>query len=36
MTKELVVAAYDRDYSWVKDLNPDVKVVPYRKVQGLY
>lgn len=29
--KELVIAAYDRDYNWVKSLNPDVKVTVYRK-----
>ena len=29
--KELVIAAYDRDYSWVKLLNPDIKVTVYRK-----
>lgn len=29
--KELVIAAYDRDYSWVKALNSDIKVTVYRK-----
>lgn len=32
MEKELVIAVYDRDYtSWIKDINNDVKITPYRK-----
>ena len=31
MKKELVVAAYDKDLSWVSKLNDDVKVTIYRK-----
>ena len=33
MKKELVIAAYDRDYSWVNQLE-DVKVTVYRKGDG--
>lgn len=29
--KELVIAAYDRDYSWVTHLHPDIKVTVYKK-----
>jgi hypothetical protein len=29
--KELVIAAYDRDYSWINKLNNEVKVTIYRK-----
>lgn len=29
--KELVIAAYDRDYSWINKLNNDIKVTIYRK-----
>jgi hypothetical protein len=31
MTKELVIAAYDKDLSWVSDINSDVKTTIYRK-----
>lgn len=31
MRKELVIAAYDKDYSWVKEINSEVKVTIYRK-----
>ena len=31
MRKELVIAAYDKDLSWVKSLNDDVKITIYRK-----
>lgn len=31
MKKELVIAAYQRDYGWTKYLNSDVKVTVYRK-----
>jgi hypothetical protein len=31
MKKELVIAAYDKDLSWVKSLNDDVKITIYRK-----
>ena len=34
MKKELVIAAYDRDYSWVNKLNNDVSVTVYRKGSG--
>jgi hypothetical protein len=33
MKKELVIAAYDRDYSWVQHL-ADVKITVYRKGEG--
>ena len=29
--KELVIAAYDRNYSWICDLNSNVKVTIYKK-----
>jgi hypothetical protein len=31
MNKELVIAAYDRDLSWVNEINKDVKITIYRK-----
>ena len=31
MQKELVVAAYERDVSWLKDVNPEVIKTVYRK-----
>lgn len=31
MTRELVIAAYDKDYSWIDRLDPEVKVTIYRK-----
>jgi hypothetical protein len=31
MTKELVISAYQRDYSWIGYLNPEIKVTIYRK-----
>ena len=31
MTKQLVISAYQRDYGWIKYLNPSVEVVVYRK-----
>lgn len=31
MKKELVIAAYDRDYSWINSVNDDVSVIIYRK-----
>jgi hypothetical protein len=31
MNKELVIAAYQRDYDWVNYINPDVKITIYRK-----
>lgn len=31
MTRELVIAAYDKDYSWIERLDPEVKVTVYRK-----
>lgn len=34
MKKELVIAAYDRDYSWVNKLDNDVSVTVYRKGSG--
>lgn len=34
MKKELVIAAYDRDYSWVDKLDNDVSVTVYRKGSG--
>ncbi|MDA7648757.1 DUF3431 domain-containing protein [Akkermansiaceae bacterium] len=31
MVKELVIAAYDRDYNWVENIARNVKITPYRK-----
>jgi hypothetical protein len=31
MIKELVIAAYDRDYNWVENIARNVKITPYRK-----
>jgi hypothetical protein len=31
MTKELVIAAYDRDLNWVNEIDKDVKITIYRK-----
>lgn len=31
MTRELVIAAYDKDYSWIEKIDPNVKVTVYRK-----
>lgn len=31
MTRELVIAAYDKDYGWIDKLDPEVKVTVYRK-----
>ena len=31
MTRELVIAAYDKDYSWINKLDVEVKVTVYRK-----
>ncbi len=31
MSKELVIAAYERDYSWSELINKDVKITVYRK-----
>jgi hypothetical protein len=31
MTKELIIAAYDRNLGWVSSLNSDVKQTIYRK-----
>lgn len=33
--KELILAAYDREYSWISKLNSDVKVTVYRKGTSL-
>jgi hypothetical protein len=33
--KEVVIAAYDRDYDWVNNLNSDVKVTVYKKGDSL-
>lgn len=30
-TKELIISAYNRDYSWVNNLNKDIKVTIYNK-----
>jgi len=32
--KEIVIAAYERDYNWVKDLNSDIKITIYKKGEG--
>jgi hypothetical protein len=29
--KEIIIAAYDRDYSWIDQLDDDVKITIYRK-----
>ena len=34
MTRELVIAAYDKDYSWINKLDSEVKVTVYRKGNG--
>jgi len=31
MKKELVIAAYNRDYDWIHNLSPDIKTTIYRK-----
>jgi hypothetical protein len=31
MKKELVISAYERNYGWIKYVNPNVKVTVYRK-----
>lgn len=31
MTRELIIAAHNRDYSWIDRLDPEVKVTVYRK-----
>lgn len=31
MKKEVLISAYDRDYSWISKINPDVSVIVYRK-----
>ncbi len=31
MLKELVIAAYDREYNWINNLHPDILVTIYRK-----
>jgi len=31
MNKELVISAYQRDYGWIKYVNPNVKITVYRK-----
>jgi dTDP-4-dehydrorhamnose reductase len=31
LKKEVVIAAYDRDYSWIKNLNKEIKITVYRK-----
>lgn len=35
MTRELVIAAYDKDYSWINKLNPNIKVTVYRKGESI-
>ena len=30
LNKEVVIAAYDRDYSWIGQLDPNVKPTVYR------
>lgn len=36
MKKELVISAYEREYKpWIKYLNDDVKITPYRKGKNL-
>lgn len=35
MKKELVISAYQRDYGWIKYLNPSVKITVYRKGQEI-
>ena len=31
MTKELVISAYERDYSWINLVNDNIKKTVYRK-----
>ena len=31
MKRELVIAAYDKDYSWINQLDPKIKITVYRK-----
>lgn len=31
LTKELIIAAYNRDYSWILNIDPSVKTTVYRK-----
>jgi hypothetical protein len=31
MIRELVISAYDKDYSWVSALDPEIKITVYRK-----
>jgi hypothetical protein len=33
--KEIIISAYKRDYSWINDLNSDIKVTTYRKGENL-
>lgn len=35
MTKQLVISAYQRDYSWIKYINKDIEVTVYRKGQKI-
>ena len=31
MNKELIISAYEEDYSWINEINDDVKITVYRK-----
>jgi hypothetical protein len=31
MNKELIISAYNEDYSWINEINKDVKITVYRK-----
>ena len=33
-SKEVIISAYDKDYSWVNQLDLDIKVTVYRKGDG--
>ena len=35
MTKEIVIAAYDKSLDWIKEINPEIKVTVYRKGEVL-
>jgi hypothetical protein len=34
--KELIISAYDRDYSWINNLDKDIRISVYRKGETVY
>ena len=36
MTKEIIIAAYDKDISWISKLTPDTTISIYRKGDNKY